>query len=182
MLRNKRKFKFIAVLTVIAISAFMLTGCGKNESIKEENNKNSDNNTYSNSVKNTYEEPIKNKVEGIAEANSSKFLSSYPSFIAEHIGQVITEDYLKSQLEEYKDKYGDNIKISYNVTNQEEISGNKLKDVQQKMKNTYDVDVNITKGYELSVEIKVKGDNSKKTDNNKYEVYEINGKWYLLSL
>ncbi len=173
MLKNKRLLKVIAVLTVMVMSIFMLTGCGN----KKEEEKND-----SNTTTNTYEDPIKNVVEGVGKANISKFMSAYPSFIAENINQIIDEDYLQSQLEDYEDIYGNNIEMSYSITNKEEISEEDLKEEEEELKDTYDEDVDITKGYNLEVELKIKGDEDEDTEEDSFEVYEINGTWYLLEL
>ena len=63
--------KSVTVLAVIIMSIGLLTGCEMKFGNKDEKNKTE-----------AYEEPVKNLIEGLAEANSEKFLNAFPPFIS----------------------------------------------------------------------------------------------------
>lgn len=170
MLKNKRILKIIAVLIAMVFCMTMLTGCGKD--LKDDKKGN-------NGVA-AYEEPVKNLVEGLAEANSEKFLNAFPSFISDYVKDIFTDEYMKTVLDSSKETYGDNLTMSYKVTKTEEISEEDIKSEQEEVKETYGKDATITKGYKLTVEVTTKGTEKEDTDSDEYEVYEIDGKWCLI--
>ena len=165
MLKNKGTLKVAALVVMLVVSVMALTGCDKN---KKDDNK--------------YEQPIKNMVEGLSEANSSKFLSAFPPFFSDYMKDIFSDDYLKSVIDEQKENFGDNITMSYKVTKTEEISKEDLESKQKNILDTYGKEVSITKGYKLDVEITTKGDQKEDVDTDNMEVYEIDGNWYMIGL
>lgn len=172
MIKNKSIFKCVAVLTVMIMSICMLTGCEMKIGGKKDEEKKVE----------SYEEPVKNLVEGLGEANAEKFLSAFPSFISDYMKDIFSDEYLKETLKEAEEDYGANIKMSYEVTNKEDISEDDIKSMQEDMKSYYNQDVTISKGYKLDVEITTKGDDSEDKDTDSFDVFEIDGKWYILDL
>ena len=171
MLKNNKILKIFTVLAVMIVSICMLTGCEKKESGKE------------NKVEQeAFEEPIKNLVEGLGEANSQKLLSAFPSFISDIMKDIFTDEQLKGVIDETKTEYGDNMKMTYSITNKEEISEEDLKTMQDDVKTTYNQEITITKGYSVEAKITTKGDNKEDVEDENFKVYEIDGKWYLLEL
>ena len=175
MLKDKRVIKLIAVVTVILSSMFMLTGCG-NVFNKEKNNKDKD------VIASSYETPIKNIVEGLSEANPTKFLSAFPSFIAQPMKSIFTEEYLKGTLEDAKEEYGENIVMSYIIVDKESIDKEELEEIVGEIKDSFDEDVEITEGYEVNVKITTKGDDKEDSEEDSFKVYNIDGDWYILNL
>ena len=163
--------KSVTVLAVIIMSIGLLTGCEMKFGNKDEKNKTE-----------AYEEPVKNLIEGLAEANSEKFLNAFPPFISnnEYMKNTFTNEYLQGVLEKAQEDYGANITMSFKVTNKEEISEENIKNKEEDIKSYYNEEVTITKGYKLNTEITTKGDNEEDTDIGEFEVYEIEGKWYIL--
>nr|MBP3680500.1 hypothetical protein [Clostridia bacterium] len=163
--------KSVTVLAVIIMSIGLLTGCEMKFGNKDEKNKTE-----------AYEEPVKNLIEGLAEANSEKFLNAFPPFISnnEYMKNTFTNEYLQGVLEKAQEDYGANITMSFKVTNKEEISEENIKNKEEDIKSYYNEEVTITKGYKLNTEITTKGDNEEDTDIGEFEVYEIEGKWYII--
>lgn len=172
MLKNTKVLKVIAIIAMLVMSMYMLTGCGKSDS---KNEKEAD-------KVEGYEQPIKYLVEGLSEANSEKFLKAFPEFISEQVKQYFDDDYLKTALDRAEDEYGANVKMTYKVTGKEEISEDDLKDMAEDVKDSYDEEVEITKGYVVDVEITTKGDDTEDTEEDSFDVYEIGGNWYVLDL
>lgn len=169
MLKNKSILKIIAVLTIIVMSMFALTGCGKND--KEEEKKKEET---------AYEEPVKNLVEGLSEANAEKFAKAFPPYLADQMKEIFTADYLQKSLEEAKEQYGENVSMTYTVTSKEEISEDDIKTKEEDIKSSFEKEVDITKGYKLNIEITTKGDDAEDKDTSSFDVYEMDGNWYIL--
>ncbi len=172
MLKNTKVLKIVAIIAMLVMSMYMLTGCGNNESKKDKKADNVEG----------YEQPIKYLVEGLSEANSEKFLKAFPGFISEQVKQYFDADYLQTALDRAEDEYGANVKMTYKVTGKEEISEDDLKDMAEDVKDSYDEEVEITKGYVVDVEITTKGDDTEDTEEDSFDVYEIGGNWYVLDL
>lgn len=174
MLRKNSILKSVTVLAVIVMSIGLLTGCemkfGKDKDKKTEEV--------------SYEQPVINFVEGLGEANSEKFLKAFPSFISdnEYMKNTFTNEYLQGILKNAEENYGANIKMTCKITNKEDIAEENLKTMQEDVKTYYNTEITITKGYKLSAEITTKGDNKEDIDTEEFEVYEVDGNWYMLDL
>ena len=79
-----------------------------------------------------------------------------------------------------EDEYGDDIKVSYKIKDKEKIDKDDLEDLEDDIKDTYDEKVKVSKGYELKIEMKIKGDDDKEKDTTKIKVYKIDGDWCLM--
>lgn len=175
MLKNKRVLKLVAVLTVMVMSIFMLTGCEIGSSSKKSNNEQE-------IAVSSFEIPIKNIVEGLSEANAGKFLSAFPSFMSEPMKNIFTDEYLQGTLDETKEEFGDNLKMAYNVTKKEEIDADELREMEEEIKNNFDKEITIEEGYIVDVEITTKGDLKEEKEDSSFEIYKIAGSWYIMNL
>lgn len=176
MLINKNILKLFAIFAVLLMSMYLLTGCEIGESKSKEKNENGE------EITSSYEEPIKNMIEGLTEANSSKFLKAFPSFISDYMGDIFTDEYLENTLETAEEEYGENIKMSYEITDKTEIEEEDLRKMEEDIKTNFDEDIKITKGYELGIKVTTKGDDAEDTEEDEFNVYEVDGKWYILDL
>lgn len=127
-----------------------------------------------------YKAPIKNIVKGMNKSDAKVFLKAYPDFLK--MDKTYDDDKLKDQKKDMEKEYGDNVKYSCKILKKEKIEKDDLKHVEEYVKDTYDEDVKIKKGYELKVEEKYKGkDDFDYATTTKY-VYKIDGKWKVLSV
>ena len=170
MLKNKRMLKLIAVFAMLVMSMYMLTGCeiGKKNSDKDDSS--------------SYEDPIKNLVEGLSEANSSKLLKAFPDFIADYMKDIFTDEYLESTLDKAEEDFGTNVKMSYKITDKTDLEDEELRKMEEDVLTNFNKEVKITKGYEVEIEVTTKGDETEDTEKDAFNVYEIDGKWYILDL
>ncbi len=171
MLKNKRMLKLIAVFAMLVMSMYMLTGCeiGKKNSDKEDNSS-------------SYEEPIKNLIEGLSEANSDKLLKAFPGFISDYMKDIFTDEYLESTLKKAEEDFGANVKMSYKITDKTDLEDEELRKMEEDIQTNFNKEVKITKGYEVEIEVTTKGDETEDTEKDAFNVYEIDGKWYILDL
>lgn len=92
------------------------------------------------------------------------------------------EDNIEDTIDYLKDEYGDNFKVTYKVTKEKKLSGKKLEGIAEALADKYDIDEDkVSAGYELDVEMTIKG--SEDDDENEVEltVIKYKGKWYLIS-
>ena len=167
MIKNKKYFKILTVLTVLVMSICMLTGCGKKENKEQTPD---------------YEEPIKNFIEGMVEANSEKFLNAFPEFLSKYMKQSFTNEDLSEILEDAKEEYGEDLKMTYKVVDKKELSEEELKQMQEDLKENYGQESSVSAGYNLNVEINTKGSKKEETDKDEYTVYKIDEKWCMIEL
>jgi len=177
MLIKKNLLKIIAVVSVLFLSMYTLTGC-ENGILKSDKNDEKENNEIAES----YEEPIKNMIEGLSDANSETFLKAFPDFISDYMGDIFTDEYLENTLENAEAEFGANVKMSYKVTNKTEIDEEDLRKMEEDVKTNFEEEITITKGYELEVDVTTKGEDIEDTEKDAFNVYEVDGKWYILDL
>ncbi|MBR1653864.1 MAG: hypothetical protein IJ690_02795 [Clostridia bacterium] len=209
MLKKNKIMKLIVILIVMVMSMCVLSGCGddnkesdtksnqKNDTeIVKDNDSDEDDNEeadadliqYINDKKNELsgdsdvDRPVKNMVEGLVEANSSKFIQAFPPFLSTYMDDFFDDETLKSAVESATSEYGDNIKMSYEVISQKEIEQSKLEEMEKELKESYNQTVDITKGYELEVKITTKGDKAEDSETDSFEVYQIDGTYYILNM
>lgn len=175
MLKKDKTMKLIAILIVMVMSMCALSGCGNNQNGKEEKNKESTEDA-------AIELPIKNMVEGLLETNSEKFISAFPPFYSGSLGELFNNEALKTALDTSTEEYGENIKMTYEITNKTQIEESKIEEMEKEVKESYNQDVDITKGYELEVKITTKGDKAEDTETDAFEIYQIDGNYYLLNI
>ncbi len=95
--------------------------------------------------------------------------------------EAVEEQY-EGVLDEQKDKYGDNYKISYDIKEKEKLSNKELSDIRDGLKANYNVPKkSVKKGYELKVKVVKKGSEDKDTNTQKLMVVKIDGDWYIVS-
>ena len=90
------------------------------------------------------------------------------------------EDTSDERMEYLEEEYGEDIKISYEITKEKELSEKKLNAIRDGLKENYDIQKkSVTKGYELDVEMTIEGDDDEDTDEDEIIVVKIDGDWYI---
>ena len=154
-----KSLKYIVISIMLLLSMYMLTGCEllKNDSKKDDEEKRKIE---------AYEERIDNIVNGLANADSELFLSAFPDFIAVHMQDVYNDDFLEGYAKIMKDEYGNNVKITFKVTEKSDIEADNLRKMEQEMKDNFDKEFTITNGYKLKVDITTKGEKAEDTKDD----------------
>lgn len=130
-----------------------------------------------------YTKPIDRMVKGMMKEDSDKYLSAFPEFVADRMEDSSyqdIDDMLEDLMDDMKDEYGKNVKITYKVTDKEKLDKDDLKDWKKTIKSRYNEKVDVTKGYELEVEMKIKGKEDSDEEETDFTVLKIDGKWYLM--
>lgn len=79
-----------------------------------------------------------------------------------------------------EDEYGDNIKISYKITDKDEVTKSALNEMKDNIKSKYDIPKkNVTDACELEVDLTIKGDEDKETKEVSFFAVKVDGDWYI---
>ena len=135
-----------------------------------------------------YKQPVDNMIKAIETGKGKYLYKTMPDFLIayryddEKKSEIIDDldDSLEYVVEMLEDEYGDDIKVSYKIKDKEKIDKDDLEDLEDDIKDTYDEKVKVSKGYELKIEMKIKGDDDKEKDTTKIKVYKIDGNWCLM--
>lgn len=86
-------------------------------------------------------------------------------------------DDMKDSLE---DVYGENIKISYEVTKEKDLSEKKVEKIAEALEERYDIDASkVSEAKEIKYDITIAGDEDEETNEDlEMTVIKYNGKWY----
>lgn len=94
------------------------------------------------------------------------------------------KDTVKRKYSGLKEEFGNDIKISYKVTDKDKVDKDDIDDLNDLLEDEYDdLKIKVKAAYELELELKIKGDDDKE-DEIEADAYvcKINGDWIVLSL
>lgn len=153
------KKRFLVIIFIMIAMVLTLAGCGGS------NKENKD-----------YEKPVHNYFEGMEKGDLNTYEKAFPSFVETYMDEEKLDDLVTM----YKDEYGEDFDISYNITNKKELNNDDFEDAKSYIKEEYDQDVNISGGYELEVEATMKGSKDSDTIKTTMYVFKINDVWYCM--
>lgn len=141
-----------------------------------------------------YKSAIDNYFEGFEDTNAKKFMKAMPECQIEYLEESLKDyskfdslaEYFEYLLEEalnkIEDEYGDDISISYEIKDKEELSEKELKDIRKRLENNYDNDdVKVTKGYEVEITAEIKGDDNSDEEDITVKVAKVDGDWCIIN-
>ena len=106
----------------------------------------------------------------------------YEMSVKDIIKEYKENDYLDEMMESLEEMYGKNIKISYKITDKEKLDKDELDQIKDGLKENYGIaKKSVKKGYELEVEMTIKGKEDKDTDDEEVIVVQIGKKWYVVN-
>lgn len=127
---------------------------------------------------------FKGKVAKIKDLAPAEYWDWYEDEYDADIDDVIdeAEDSFDDMMEYYEEQYGDNIRVTYKVDSKKELSKRKLEGIAEALADKYDLNEDkVTAGYELDVEMVVKGSEDEDDTDSEITVIKYNGKWYAVS-
>lgn len=145
-------------------------------------------------LKDNYTEPLDNfvKVYNDGDVKAMKtFVAPYNDDVRDVLGlddkaDIDVEQYAEQANEGFKEYFGDNVKMSYTVTDEEKIDKadlddySPLKDYEDDLSEEELDEYKLTKAYKLWITYKVKSDTTDEKDTTTVVVGKINGNWYLI--
>lgn len=177
-MQKTKKVRIILISLILFLSFFMLTGC---EIVDKVLNKDEDE-VEEKKIVAVYEEPVNNMINGLLSADSETFLKAFPDFIKEHVHDIYTDEYLENVMKNAKEEYGDDVKMEYVTIDKKDITDDELINMEKEIKEIFDTEISIEKGYEIKTNITTKGKKARNTKEDVFKVYELEGKWYVLDL
>ncbi len=140
-------------------------------------------------AKKPYEKPIGYLFTAIEKCDGKTLEKAFPDYMNELAEDNMDDDkydtvseyyedvMLESLHDELEDDYGKNLKISYKFVKSKEMKKADLNDLEDKIENYYDENVDVQKGYKVKIKAKIKGKDDDKTDTTWIDVYKVDGKW-----
>lgn len=130
-----------------------------------------------------YKKPLDNFVKGFNKEDAKYLVKVYPEiYVEEYLDEDKLEESLEDVLEELEDKYGKNIKLKYKVTDKEKVDKDDLEDLEEDYEDRLDETIKISKGYELEVDVTVKGKKKERTKEMDIVVLKMDGEWAIIGL
>ena len=91
-------------------------------------------------------------------------------------------DALEDTLEDFEDEYGNNLRFSYEVQKEEQLSERKRKKLAEALEDKYDVDADEVKdAYALKLKMTIKGSEDDDTEKVEMTAVKIGKTWYLVT-
>lgn len=132
-----------------------------------------------------YEKPVKNLFDAMEKGNYNKFINCFPDYMQEAYEDEAdyydedAEDLMDNLIDEFEDEYGNNIKISYKITDKDKMDNGDLSDLEDEIDSNYDENVNIKAGYKLEIDATIEGSDDEDTNSEDITVIKIGSKWYI---
>ncbi len=76
--------------------------------------------------------------------------------------------------------YGANVKMSYQITDAEQLDEYDLEDCEEMLEEWYGYECRVTDGYSVEVEVTYRGSENKDTEDVELAAIKIKGKWYVV--
>lgn len=92
------------------------------------------------------------------------------------------EEYWDDMIDSLEDEYGKNIKVTYEITDEDKISERKMKKIAEALEDQYDIDAkSVTEGYKVDAELKISGSEDDDEDEGTFNIIKIGGRWYMIN-
>lgn len=137
-----------------------------------------------------YKGAISDYFNAIENADGKKLMNTYPKFAIKAMEDDLDDDedikdYFNDRADglqdSLKEEYGKIKSISYKITDKDELSDKRLKLLKTAIKSQFDTKkVKVTKGYEVELDVKIKGKDSKDTVTYEGVVVKANGDWFVM--
>jgi hypothetical protein len=134
-----------------------------------------------------YKRPIDLMFKSLQTGKASYMLKAVPKFVVEDtFGGYDDLDYIDDMFDELQDdlqdEFGKNAKISYKITDKDKLDKDDLEDAAEYLSSAFKSagkKLKIKAGYEIDMDITIKGSKSKDTEDTNFTVIKIGGKWYI---
>ena len=112
----------------------------------------------------------------------------YWDYVEEEYDRTVED--MKDSLEEnwddvkdaLEDQYGKNVKVTYKVTKEREISDKKLEKIAEALEETYGIDEKSVKaGYKIEAELTISGSEDDDDDEGTFNIIKIGNRWYMIN-
>lgn len=157
------------ILLILILAVAFVTACGSGGS--------------KNKAERSYEDLIDVYIKGYVNADPDAFKDVFPDYYCKAQEAYFTKEYLGQMLESAKERYGEDFKITYEVTKETKLTEEELKTLNKKLKSRYNATVDATECYKYEGTITFAG--SKYSDPDPISTVgrcKYNGTWYLTGM
>lgn len=91
------------------------------------------------------------------------------------------DEMLEMLVEFAEEEYGDDVKFTIKVDDKEKLDKDDLEDIEESYEDMYDEKIKVKKGYEVTAEMTVKGDDGKDSEDIELTVIKVKGEGWLLT-
>jgi len=92
------------------------------------------------------------------------------------------EEYSEDMVESLEDEYGENLRVSYKITDKDKMDKDDLKDLADELHDSWGVKKkSVKQAYELELDLTIKGSDDEETDEVEIVVVKIGSKWYIVN-
>lgn len=157
--------RIITGIVLVFCVSFMLGGCkGKTEANIED-----------------YEKPVQTLCEAKQDGDFEQFIELFGPLksIMQSLGAEL-EDSFNEMVNNYKSTCGDDYKFSYKIADKKDLDEQGLQEAEELL-STFGTAAKVTEGYELQVEVTVKGKKDTVKKDLNVSVGKIDNKWYIIN-
>lgn len=162
------------ILLIVLLSILIFTGCQSKDNNKIETK----------TEERTMEYLLDRYVEAYSKADMDAVKDMFPPYYIEYSKNFLNKEFLEKRIEEAKQVYGDDYKITYEVGESTKLTDEELERTNNIMKNEYDAKEDASECYKYEVKIKFKGSLYEDPDSAySFMGYcKYNDKWYIVSI
>ena len=124
-----------------------------------------------------YEIPISYYYYGIQNKNLDAFLKAYPEFM--NVKNRFSQNDFDKFYDVFKDECGENINLTYKITNVTQCSESQLAELENYFKENYMVDVKPDSAYAVNITETFSGDKKEVETLKTQTIFQYNGNWYI---
>lgn len=137
---------------------------------------------YKSAINNYIDVMIKGKVDKIEKLAPKEYWEYYEDEYDMDLKDIedAAEEMADVIIDALEESYGDNVKVSYNITKEDKLTDKELNEIREGANSKYDLArKSITEGYEVDADLTIKGADDEMTSEGSAYIVKINGGWYL---
>lgn len=121
-------------------------------------------------------------IEDLAPEAYWEYVEDKENLKIDEIEEIYEEDAYDAMMKILEAMVGDDVSISYDIADTDELSESKLDDVKDTLKDRYDIPrKSVEDAIEIEIEAVIEGDEDEEKDEMTFYAVEIDGEWYLCS-
>lgn len=163
--------KICLIIAMTFIALMMFTGCGDEDSSKEDFNE--------------YQQVVVNYFKAISKGDAESYMECMPPQMINYY-DIEEPGFYKNLVEDMskglQEKYGDDIKMSFEFKDEKKYSDDELKSLEAQVLERYSKEIEFSQGYELKVKMDIKGSDKEDTETQVIKVCMVEYKWYVIDV
>lgn len=131
----------------------------------------------------TYENLLKDYTNAYSKGDLKTIQKIFPPYYVEFSKDIVTQEYLDKQVNTLKSTFGDDFKITYEITGKTKLTNDELKTLNEKMAKYYNAKDNATECYKYEGDLIIKGSkNESKSSLSSIGYCKYKNTWYIVAI